>query len=94
VSDEDGDVIIIAVSFFVRGTLYCSSGRDTECCEMCVQGMIRKVPQLYLRYHCKGNVFFSPYFLMLLEKYGFNTQHVMCLTKTYRIPDLQVILPW
>lgn len=63
---------------------------------MCVQGMICKVLQLYLRYHCEGNVFFSPYFIMfrLLEKYWFNTQHVMCLTKTYRIPDLQVILPW
>lgn len=35
-SDEDGDVIIISGSFFVRETLYSSSGRVTECCEMCV----------------------------------------------------------
>lgn len=63
---------------------------------MCVQGMICKVLQLYLRYPCEGNVLLSPCFILsrLSEQYGFDTQHITCLTKSYRIPDLQVVSPW
>lgn len=66
---------------------------------MCVQGMISKVLKLYLRYPCEGNVLLlllSPCFILscLSEQYGFDTQHIMCLTNSYRIPDVQVVSPW
>lgn len=54
VSDEDGDVIIIAVSFFVRETLSCSSGRDKECCEMCV---VSGIEQDFLKWDWKYNMY-------------------------------------